>query len=75
LIEVRRAVLDHLDGNHLLRLQVLALDDLAEGALAENVENQVAIPAAEQLAGENIEQGELRTYLCPASSEPRMSLT
>ena len=43
LIEVCCAVLDHLDRHHLLRLQVLALDDLAKRSLAQHIENQVAV--------------------------------
>lgn len=45
LVKVSRAVLDDLDGNNLLRLEVLAFDDLAKGALAQHVENKVSIPA------------------------------
>lgn len=44
LVEVSCAVLDNLDSNDLLSLHVLALNDLAEGALAKNVEDQIPIP-------------------------------
>ena len=47
MIEVCGAVLDDLDGNNLLRLEVLALDHLAECSLAKNVEDKIAIPARE----------------------------
>jgi hypothetical protein len=43
LIEVGCAVLDHLDCNHFLGLEILALDDLAERALAEDIQNKIAI--------------------------------
>lgn len=46
LVEVCGAVLDDLDGNDLLCLQILALDDLTKGALSENVEDQVTILVA-----------------------------
>jgi hypothetical protein len=45
LVEVCSAVLDDFDRNNLLRLEVLALDNLAEGALPKHVENEVPIPA------------------------------
>jgi hypothetical protein len=45
LVEIRRPVLNNLDGDHLLRLQVLALDDLTERALPEDIENEIAVPA------------------------------
>lgn len=44
LVEVSCAVLDNLDSNDLLSLHVLALNDLAEGALAKNVEDQIPVP-------------------------------
>ena len=40
LVEVSRPVLDDLDGHHLLCLEVLAFDDLPEGALAEHIEKR-----------------------------------
>lgn len=43
LVEIRRLVFDDLDGNNLLRLEVLALDDLAEGALAKDIEDQISV--------------------------------
>jgi hypothetical protein len=43
LIEVRGTVLDHLDRNNFLRLQVLTLHYLTEGALAEDVQNQIPV--------------------------------
>lgn len=44
LVEIRRPVLDNLDRYNLLRLQVLALDNLTEGALSEDIENQIPVP-------------------------------
>ena len=44
LIKVGCSVLDDLDRNNFLCLQVLAFYDLAEGALAKDVKNQVAVP-------------------------------
>lgn len=44
LIKVGGSVLDDLDGDDFLRLEVLALDDLSKGSLAEDVENEVAVP-------------------------------
>ena len=43
LLEVRRLVLDDLYRDDLVRLHVLALDDLAERALAEYVEDKVPV--------------------------------
>lgn len=48
LIEVCRFVLDNLHGHHLLRLQILALDDLAKRALPKHIQNQVPIPITHQ---------------------------
>lgn len=45
LVKVSRAILDDLDGNNLLRLEVLAFDDLAKSTLAQHIENEVSIPA------------------------------
>jgi hypothetical protein len=39
LVEVGSSVFDHLDSDHLLRLEILALHDLPEGALTENIKN------------------------------------
>jgi hypothetical protein len=46
LVEVGRLVLHDLDGDDLVRFDVLAFDDLAEGALAEDVEDEVPAPAS-----------------------------
>lgn len=54
LVEIRSLVLDHLHSNHLLRLQVLTLDDLAEGALAEYIENQVSILMVRLFRSQNV---------------------
>ncbi len=54
LVEIRCAVLDHLDSDDLLRLHILALDHLAEGALAENVQDQIAVLVAGFFGAENV---------------------
>lgn len=41
LIKVRWLVLDNLDGNNLVGLHVLALDDLAKRSLTENIQDEV----------------------------------
>ena len=43
LIEIGGSILDNLDRDHLLRLQILAFDYLAEGSLAKNIEYEVPI--------------------------------
>lgn len=45
LVEVCGLVLDDLDGNNLLRFQVLALDDLSECPLSQHIQNEVPVPA------------------------------
>ena len=49
LIEVRRPVLDNLDRNNLLGPEILALDNLSKRSLAQNVQNEVAVPATVRL--------------------------
>lgn len=44
LVEIRRPVLDDLDGNHLLRFQILALDDLAKSTLSKHVQYEISVP-------------------------------
>ena len=76
LVEIGRSVLDDLDGHHLLSLQILALDDLAKRTLAQNIEDEIAVPTKKngQLFGSIL--GEQRsTHLWPASSEPKISFT
>ena len=77
LVKVCRPVLDDLDSHNLLGLQVLAFYHLAEGTLSEDVEDEVAIPT--RRGGQQLREGRLALaacpYLCPASSDPRMSLT
>lgn len=41
LIKVRRFVLDHLDGNNLVGLHILAFDYLPKRSLTENVQDEV----------------------------------
>lgn len=43
LVEVCGAVFNDLDGHDFLRLEVLALDDLAESTLTQHVEDEVAV--------------------------------
>ena len=45
LVEIGSAVFDHLHSHDLLRLEILALDYLAKCTLAEDVKNQVPVPA------------------------------
>jgi hypothetical protein len=52
LVEVSRAVLDDLDGNNLLRLEVLAFDDLAKSTLAQHIENKVSVPIESEYESE-----------------------
>lgn len=44
LVKICRLIFDDLDGYNLLRFQILAFHNLPEGSLAQNIENQVAIP-------------------------------
>src|SRR5690606_16377186 len=44
LVKVCRPVLDDLDGNNFLRPKVLTLDHLAERALTQNVQYEIAVP-------------------------------
>lgn len=44
LIEIRRLVLHDLDSHHIVRLHILALDDLPERALAQHVQDQIPAP-------------------------------
>lgn len=44
LVEVGGAVFDDLDGHHFLGLEILALDDLSKGTLAQNVQDEVPVP-------------------------------
>jgi len=43
LIKVRSPVLDNLDCDHLLRLEILAFDNLPKSTLPEDIENKVSI--------------------------------
>jgi hypothetical protein len=54
LVEVCSSVLDHLHGNHLLRLQVLALYDLPKGTLAEHIQDQIPVLVPRLLGAENV---------------------
>ena len=54
LIEVGRLVLDHLDGDHLLRLEILAFDHLSKRALAQHVENEVSILVVRLFGSQNV---------------------
>lgn len=77
LVEVSSAVLDDLHGNNFLGLEILAFHDLAECSLAQNVQYQIPIPVTRggQLSASLPSGLGGLTHLCPASSEPRMSLT
>ena len=58
LVEIRCSVLDDLDGDHLLRLHILALHHLAKSALAEDVEDQIPVPEQGKLLAIGITHGE-----------------
>lgn len=73
LIEIRRTVLNDLDSHNFLRLEVLALDNLSKSTLTQHVKNKVTIPTSVSSASRNFSAE--ATYLWPASSEPKMSLT
>lgn len=45
LIEIGRSVFDDLDCHNFLRLEILAFNDLSKRSLAEDIENEVAVPA------------------------------
>ena len=42
LVEISRLILDNLDSNDFICPNVLALDDLPEGSLTENIENKIS---------------------------------
>lgn len=44
LIEVCCFVLDDLDGDHFLRLQILAFDNLPKSALTQHIEDEIPVP-------------------------------
>lgn len=48
LVKVGRPVLDDLDRNNFLGLEVLTFDDLTKRALAEHVQDQIAVPWTSQ---------------------------
>jgi hypothetical protein len=54
LVKVSRLVLHHLDRNHLLSFQVLALDDLAKSTLTKNVQDQVSVLVVRLLGAQNV---------------------
>ena len=75
LVEVRGLVFDDFDGNDVVRFEVLTLDDLAKGALAEHIQYQV--PATDTISTRRKEKGKgtgRMTHLC-VSSAPSQSLT
>lgn len=49
LVEIGSPVLDDLDSHDLLRLQILTFDYLSERALAQDVQNQIAVLVARLL--------------------------
>ena len=73
LLEIRRLVLDHLDGDNLVRFHVLTLDDLAEGTLSQHIENQISNRKIINQHG--FEDGQRDKTDRSLSSGPRMSLT
>lgn len=73
LVEIGSTVLDDLNCDHLLCLEILALDNLAESALAQDVQNKITIPVT-MVRDKHIMES-YTAYLWPASSDPRISLT
>lgn len=60
LVEIGRPVLDYFDGHDLLRLEVLAFDNLPKGTLTEHVKDQITIPMCYALV---IMHGNHRVYV------------
>ena len=50
LVEVCCAVLDDFDSDNFLGFHVLAFHDLAESALAKNIQDQISVPRQKSLA-------------------------
>lgn len=46
MVEVCCSVFDNLDRNYFLGFQILALHDLSEGTLAENIKYEIPVPKA-----------------------------
>ena len=57
MVKVGRAVLDDLDSHDFLGFEVLALDHLAECALAEDVEDKITIPNNDQSSSDKENRG------------------
>jgi hypothetical protein len=58
-----------------LCFEVLAFDDLTECTLSQHIEDQVSVPETLLARCVSFSIQALGSYLWPASSEPRMSLT
>ena len=43
LVEISRPVLDDLDGHDFLGLEILALDHLSKGTLAQNIQDEISV--------------------------------
>jgi hypothetical protein len=54
LVKVRRLVFDDLDRDNLVGLDILALDDLAKGALPQDIENEVFAKGDEHMQRKNV---------------------
>lgn len=58
LVEVCGLILDHLDGDHLLRFQVLAFDDLPERSLTQDIQNEVPVSCDRSVYPAQVAMGE-----------------
>lgn len=53
LIEVCCTVLDNLDSNDFLRLEILALHNLAKGSLTQHIENEIPVSMSASIQWHN----------------------
>lgn len=80
LVEIGGLVFDHFNRDHLLGLEVLTFDDLTERPLTQHIQDEISISDPNVSANrEQQDRGKIRdegwTYLWPASSLPKISLT
>lgn len=78
MVEIGGLVFDHFNRDYLLGLEVLTFDDLTEGPLAQYIQNEISIsgPTVSELRAVGLKKKHGGwTYLWPASSLPKISLT
>ena len=68
LVQIRRLILDNLDGKELVRSHILTFDDLSKRTLTQNIQNQVSEISLAQ-------DSWLLAHLSPPCSPPSTSLT